>query len=86
IEGAYGGLPVASESVSWSEPVAETEGLGMLPLITAVLVGAILVGIAALQYSANLQKERDQGKMKGNSEDKAELGNPSKQRGPDLDD
>jgi len=86
IEGAYGGLPVASESVSWSEPVAETEGLGMLPLITAVLVGAILVGIAALQYSANLQKERDQSKMEGNSEDKAELGNPSKQRGPDLDD
>ena len=86
IEGAYGGLPVASESVSWSEPVAETEGLGMLPLITAVLVGAILVGIAALQYSANLQKERDQSKMEGNSEDKAELENPSKQRGPDSDD
>ena len=86
IEGAYGGLPIASESVSWSEPVAETEGLGMLPLITAVLVGAILVGIAALQYSANLQKERDQSKMEGNSEDKAELGDPSKQRGPDSDD
>ena len=86
IEGAYGGLPVDSESVSWSEPVAETEGLGMLPLITAVLVGAVLVGIAALQYSANLQKERDRSKMEGNNEDKAELGNPSKQRGPDSDD
>ncbi len=60
IEGAYGGLPIVSESVSWTEPVADTEGLGMLPLITASLVGAVLVGIAALQYSANIQKERDE--------------------------
>tara|TARA_B100001094_G_C18053591_1_gene731306 strand:- start:534 stop:1127 length:594 start_codon:yes stop_codon:yes gene_type:complete len=69
IEGAYGGLPVDSESVFWSEPVAETEGLGMLPLITAVLVGAVLVGIAALQYSANLQKERDESKKDGHTEE-----------------
>ena len=60
IEGAYGGLPIDSEAVSWTEPVAETEGFGMLPLITASLVGAVLVGIAALQYSANIQKERDE--------------------------
>ena len=86
IEDAYGGLPIDSESVSWTEPVAETEGLGMLPLITAVLVGAILVGIAALQYSANLQKERDQSKMEGNAEDEIELEGPRKQRGTDSDD
>ena len=60
IEGAYGGLPVVSESVTWTEPVADTEGLGMLPLITALLVGAVLIGIAALQYSANIQKEKDE--------------------------
>mgnify|MGYP001172313057 CR=1 FL=1 len=60
IEGAYGGLPIDSEAVSWTEPVSETEGLGMLPLITASLVGAVLVGIAALQYSANIQKEKDE--------------------------
>ena len=60
IEGAYGGLPFVSESVTWTEPVAETEGLGMLPLITALLVGAVLIGIAALQYSANIQKEKDE--------------------------
>lgn len=86
IEDAYGGLPIDSESVSWTEPVAETEGLGMLPLITTVLVGAILVGIAALQYSANLQKERDQSKMEGNTEDEIELEGPRKQRGTDSDD
>ncbi|MFL2977919.1 MAG: hypothetical protein DBX05_04565 [Candidatus Poseidoniales archaeon] len=86
IEDAYGGLPIDSESVSWTEPVAETEGLGMLPLITAVLVGAILVGIAALQYSANLQKERDESKMEGNTEDEIELEGPRKQRGTDSDD
>ena len=32
----------------------------MLPLITALLVGAVLIGIAALQYSANIQKEKDE--------------------------
>ena len=29
----------------------------MLPLITALLVGAVLIGIAALQYSANIRKK-----------------------------
>ena len=63
LEGTFGGEPVDSDVVMWTEAIQAESGLGVLPIIIVVFILLIGGGIGALQMLAK-EKEREEGKLR----------------------
>ena len=63
LDGTFGGEPVDSDVVMWTEAIQAESGLGVLPIIIVVFILLIGGGIGALQMLAK-EKEREEGKLR----------------------
>lgn len=62
VAGSYGGEPVDSDEVMWTQAIQQESGLGVLPIIIVVVILLIGAGIGILQISLAAEKKRDEEK------------------------
>ncbi len=68
VAGSYGGEPVDSDMVMWTEAIQQESGLGVLPIIIVVVILLIGAGIGILQISLAAEKKRDEEKKQRTTE------------------
>ena len=68
VAGSYGGEPVDSDVVMWTEAIQQESGLGVLPIIIVVVILLIGAGIGILQISLAAEKKRDEEKKQRTTE------------------
>ena len=68
VVGSYGGTPIDSEVVIWTEAIQQESGLGVLPIIIVVVILLIGAGIGILQISLAAEKKRDEEKKQRTTE------------------
>ena len=67
VAGSYGGEPVDSDVVMWTQAIQQESGLGVLPIIIVIVILLIGAGIGILQISLAAEKKRDEEKKQRNS-------------------
>ena len=68
VAGSYGGNPVYSDEVMWTQAIQQESGLGVLPIIIVVVILLIGAGIGILQISLAAEKKRDEEKKQRTTE------------------